>query len=156
MNKKSKLLKSWTQTTTYFTVIAALVSFTEPLSAGRVIDGDDNNVPPRRVVQVVFGTTVGVDPHPTPATQSVQAALGNEDTVRTYMRDILPPIDKTTHIQFWHSQDEDTRITHTLRALSGAAGAQENAYRHAIATIPHATPIVPAIVTFSLHQKLNQ
>lgn len=153
MNKKSKLLKRWTQTATYLTVIATLISFTEPLFAGWVRDGDDGNVPPRRMVQVVLGiTNHGVDAHPN-AGAFTQAPLGDDNAVREHMRDIQPPISGETHIQFWLSNDDYTHPVHTQRSLFGAAGAQENAYRHAINTIPHGTQIVPANVTFSLHTK---
>lgn len=150
MNKKSKLLKNWPQTAAYLTAIAALVSFAEPLSAGFVRDADDGNIPPRRVVQVVLGlTNDNVDPHPNGnAHFGHSVALTDENTVRTYMRDILPAIDKETHIQFWLSKH--TTAEHTLRALSGAAGAQANAYKYAVQNLGL---LNVANVTFSLHQK---
>lgn len=150
MNKKSKLLKIWMKTAISFAALAAFVSFTGPLSAGWIYDGDDpqNN---RRLVKVVFGTaTHAAQQHPDPNRTAVHAQLGDENTVRTYMRNTLPPIDRETHIQFWHSQDEGTRVQHTLRALSGAAGAQANAYTYAIQNLGLANI---ANVTFSLHQK---
>jgi hypothetical protein len=154
MNKKSKLLKIWTRTTTYLTVIATLVLFTEPLSAGYVRDGNDNTNPgqPRRVVQVVLGhTNNNVDAHPDVNNlQFVQAAFTDENIVRSYMRDTLPEISGETHIQFWLSRNQGT---HDLHALFGAAGAQENAYIYAINNIVHAQQIVPANITFSLHLK---
>lgn len=178
MTKKSKLLKIWTRTTTYLTMIGVLVLCTEPLSAGYVYDGTDpNNGNPRRMIQVVFAIkNEGVEMHPDPNVKSASPKprftdvnnVNDENIVREYMKNLQPPISGETHIQFWRSKDQGTQILHTRLALFGAAGAQENAYISAINNILQAQPpqldlnikldqvlqkIEPANVTFSLHVK---
>ncbi len=151
MNKKSKLLKIWMRTATYLTVIAAFVSFTEPLYAGWIREWDDNNN--NHTVQVVFGRNHKVDDPPANSiniTNFSEVEFTGDDNVRVYMSNILPQINRQTHIQFWVSKSANTTSTHIQRALFGAAGAQENVYKWWSINNPGA--IIPN-VTFDLHTK---
>ena len=133
MHKKSKLLKSWTRTIMYLTAIAALVSFTGPLSAGWVYDGnDDNNGNPRRLVRMVFGTSthsIPDAPNHHPDAHRTANQFNSEDVnVGLYMRNTLPAINATTHIEFWINP---TVANHITDAVLAELGAQANAYLNA-------------------------
>lgn len=176
MSKKSKLLKIWTRTATYLTAVAALVSFIEPISAGYIREWADNANPaqPRRMVQVVFGNTTRVDNYQGAGGFGDAVAIGDHNSVRTYMRNDLPPINGDTHIQFWVSRHLNTQPYHIQSALYGAEGARENAYIAAgmnlqpiavpALNLPNEAPQAPGQilaqanvilpnVTFSLHVK---
>ena len=143
MNRKTKLLKSWTQITAYLTVLAAFVLFTGTLSAGYIYDGED--VPGHRLVRVVFGTSA---PNPRHPDQNYRTSEFRKSQMRAAIIGLQPAISYQTHVEFWYSRDEGTRTTHTNLALLSAAAAQRNADRYA-----NINNVAPIYVTFSLHKK---
>lgn len=124
-----KKLKSWTQMVVYLAMTLAFISFIEPVFAGHIYDGNQvHNNNQRRLVRVVFGSSAHLPDSPLhhPDNNRTYTQFNNEDmNIGYHMRDNLPAINNTTHIEFWINP---TVANHHTDAFLAELGSQANAY----------------------------